>query len=238
MGSSRFPNKVLQTIHDKPILEHIVNSLKHSKLTDQIIIATTNLPEDDVIEKIAKNLNVDCYRGSANDVLARFYDCAKFFKGDLIVRINGDNPLLDPQLVDEAILVCKKSGCDYVSNVIHQSYPLGIHVEVFSFAILKQIHETQKDALSREHVTYHIRKNLHLYNTKEILAPNGSKRPNWRLTIDYPEDLELMNKIFSILYNPNFYISYDSVVNLLDENPDFLRINNKYTTKDLVWKPQ
>ena len=209
----------------KPILEHIINFLKHSKLTDQIIVATSNLTDDDKIEELSKTLGIDCYRGDANDVLGRYYECAKLFKGDLIVRITADNPLIDPNLVDEIILLCKTSHCDYASNMIHQTYPVGYLVEAMTFKILEKVFQNDNDPLSREHVTYSIRKNPHIYNVKEVFAPLEISRPDWRLTVDYIEDYMLITEIFSKLYNDSSFISYREVVEFIDNNKDLLKIN-------------
>lgn len=227
-GSKRLPGKVLMKINNKPILTHIIESLRFSKLTDKIIVATTKLPEDDKIETLCKNLSVECFRGSDVDVLDRFYNCAKFFKGDLIVRLTGDNPLLDPTIIDELIEICKESKCEYATNVLHPTYPYGFSsCEVLPFRILKKLNEIATDPMSREHVTFHIRKNPNLYTIREIKAPKNLERPNWRLTVDYPEDMELMKNIFSSLYKKDSFISYEKLVNFLD-NQDLIKINQKY----------
>ena len=228
MDSKRLPGKVVMKIQGKTILEHIVNFSKFSKLADKIIIATTSLPEDDKIANLSTKLGIDCYRGNPNDVLERYYECAKLFKGDLIIRLTGDNPLIDPALVDEVIQICKETGCDYASNMIHQTYPLGYLVEAITFDTLKKINFTQKDPLSREHVTYHVRQNPQMYNIEEVFAPSELARPHWRLTIDNIEDFHLISEIFSRLYEPSSVIEYRRVVDLLDENKDLLKINKKY----------
>ena len=228
MGSTRLPGKVLMPILDKPILQHITDFLKFSKFTDHLVVATTNLPQDDKIEKLLKYLDIDCYRGNPDDVLERYYECSKLFKGDLIVRITADDPLIDPTIVDEIITICKESGCDYGTNSLHRTFPLGIEAEAITFSTLEKLHETQKDPLSREHVTHHITHNPNLYNIKEVLAPSDLIRPNWRLTLDHIEDYYLISKIFSKLYVPGSYIKYRSVVELLDMDSDLLKINEKY----------
>ena len=226
MASSRLPGKVLMSIEGKFILQHIIEFIKHSELTDKIVVATTTCSEDDRIIELCKNLKVDYFRGSKKDVLGRYYECAKYFQGDIIVRITADNPLIDPTLIDKAIKICKESQCDYVSNMINQTYPQGYLVEVFTFNILKKMHENLKDELSREHVTYDIRKNPNLYRIKEFyLQKNFS---NWRLTVDYKEDIELISEIFSKLYVNNSYIKLESVIKFLEENNDLLKINSKY----------
>jgi len=226
VSSSRLPRKSLMNIEGKFLLQHIIEFIKHSELTDKIIVATSTSSEDDEIIDLCKNLNVDYFRGNKEDVLERYYECAKYFQGDILVRITADNPLIDPTLIDKAIKICKESKCDYVSNMIHQTYPQGYLVEVFTFDILKKMHENLSDKLCREHVTYDIRRNPNLYEIKEFyLQKNFS---NWRLTVDYKEDIELISKIFSKLYVPNSYIKLESVIKFIEENNDLLKINSKY----------
>ena len=227
-SSTRLPGKAMKELQGKPMLEHIIDFLKYSKELDEIIIATTTLPEEEKIIELAKKLNVKYFCGSSQDVLDRYYQCAKFFKCDVIVRITSDNPLIDPRIVDKAIRVFKESDSDYVSNMINQTYPLGYLVEVISFKILEQNHQNQKDSHTREHVVTHIRNNPNLYKIKEIFAPKELARPEWRLTIDYAEDFKLISEIFSKLYKPNSYIPYEMVVEFLDKNKHLLKINEFY----------
>ena len=229
LGSSRLPSKVLMPIEGTPILVHIINSLKLSKFINQIIVATTTSPKDDKIVDLCKEIDLDYYRGSEKDVLDRYYECAKFFKGDLIIRITGDNPLLDPTLIDELIQISKKTSCDYASNVLHQSYPVGYSpCEILTFSTLQKLHENEKEPLSREHVTYQIRNNPSLYKIEEIIAPAHLSRPKWRLTVDYEEDLELISKIFEKLYQPKSFIQYSKLVEFLDKNKELLKINEAH----------
>ena len=112
---------------------------------------------------------------------------------------------------------------------MHLTYPLGYNsAEVFPFRILKKLYYSNRDRLSKEHVTYHIRRHPELYNIKELLAPKPLRRPNWRFTIDYAEDYKFMKKLFSSLYVTNSTIKYDSLVKYLDMNPKLLKINQKY----------
>lgn len=228
MGSTRLPGKVLMNIHGKPMLSYLINSLKYSKLTDEIVIATTSLPEDNPIEILSKSLKVKCYRGHPVDVLDRYYQCSTLYEGDVIARLTADNPIVIPELVDEIISLCKDSHCDYVTNALHRTYPLGIDVESFSFSTLKKLHESQKDILSREHVTYHILQNLHLYNIKEILAPKDLMRPQWRLTVDHIEDFRLMSEILPQLLAKHDFLTYDELVKFLDKNQELIQLNQKY----------
>jgi len=225
ISSSRLPGKILMKLEGKPILAHIVDFLKFSRLSDKIIVATTTNQEDNAIENLCKELNIYCFRGSSDDVLNRYYECAKLYKGDIIVRITCDNPLIDPTLVDKAIRICEKEKCDYVSNMIHETFPTGYLVEVLKFNILEQINNKKNDDLTKEHVTHHIRMNPDMYKIKEFFAPENLQRPQWRLTIDYEKDYQLMKKIFQKIYKPNKFIPYSDVVNFLDNNLELLKIN-------------
>ncbi len=212
-------------IQGKPILEHIVNFLKFSKKIDQIIVATSDLKSDDKIEKLCNKINVSCFRGNSLNVLKRYFDCATSFKGDIIVRITADNPLIDPKLVDKAVSLLINKKLDYVSNMIHQSYPEGYLVEVFTFDTLKRVYATFHDDQSKEHVTFQLRKCPQGFKIGEFFAAKNKQRPNWRLTVDYLPDLKVIKKIYSKLYNPNSFMKYDDVFNFLQQNPDLLEIN-------------
>ena len=225
--SKRLPNKVLMKIKDKPILQHIVSSLKYCKKLDQIIVATSTLKADDQIEKLCSKMKVKCFRGSSSNVLKRYYDCAKKFHGDIIVRITGDNPLIDPTIVDKAISLLIKKKFDYVSNMVHQSFPIGYLVEVFTFSTLKRMFDCHVDNQSKEHVTFQLRKNPKEFKIGEFFAPKNKQRPNWRLTVDYLDDLNLIKKIYFKLYNPDSFIKYNDVFNFLENNPKLLEINKE-----------
>ena len=134
MGSTRLPGKVMMKV-DKTntILSHVINQLKNSKKIDRIIIATTDLQEDYIIVNHAKILKTDLFRGNAVDVLDRYYQCAKKFSSEIIVRITADNPLIDPNIVDNVINQFLKNSLDYITNANPRTYPYGTEVEVFSF---------------------------------------------------------------------------------------------------------
>jgi spore coat polysaccharide biosynthesis protein SpsF len=224
-GSSRLPGKVLMKINEKSILEYIVEFLKLSKFTDQIIIATTTLPDDDRIEVLAKKLSIDCFRGSDSDVLKRFYECSKFFNGEIIVRITADDPLIDVDILDSVIKSCIETKFDLVSTGITPSFPYGYFIEAFPFSVLKKLHESNLDLSLREHVTLYIKKHPDKFKIKEVLSTKEFERPNWRLSIDYMEDFELISKIMSNLYKPGSFVKYESIVKFLDSNKESLKIN-------------
>ena len=229
MNSSRLPGKALLNLKGKPMLQHIIEFTKYSRLTDEIIIATSDKSEDDQIQKLAEKSNISCFRGSSDNVLKRYYDCALKFGGEIIIRLTGDNPLIDPTIIDQVIDICKKTKCDYCSNMINQTFPLGYLVEGMTFQTLKKMYETKQDELSKEHVTHYLRKNLNEFFVKEVHAPHNINKNQWRLSVDYKEDFELIQKIFDELYQDNSFIPYEKVVGLLDKEKYLLKINeNRY----------
>ena len=228
LGSERFPRKVLQKLQGKTILEHIVDFLQYSNLINKTVVATTNLAEDDELIEYLKKKKIHYFRGNSFNVLERYYKCSKFFNGDIIVRITADNPLLDPFIIDDAINISLKTRCDYVTNLLHRTFPIGYSIEILTSSLLEQLYQKMNSNLDKEHVTYSLRQKPERYNIKEIFTPKGLERPSWRLTVDYKEDYQLMEKIFSKLYTVNDFIKYNSVVELLDNNPELLEINQKY----------
>jgi len=223
MGSSRLPGKILKELNGKPILHHIIDFLNFSEINKKIVIATTDLKEDDVVYAFSKKLNIECFRGSSQNVLERFYKCAKRFNADLIIRLTADNPLVNPKIIDDLIDLCKDYNCDYVSNCLHPTFPYGYSTcEIFTFSTLTKLYENQHDPESLEHVTYFIRQNPNLFNVKELKAPLALSRPNWKLSVDTHDDYVKMQKIFLNLYRENSFIDYPTLVHFLDNNKQII----------------
>ena len=138
MGSSRLPGKVLMKLDEKnTVLEYVVNQISQSKLVNKIIIATTDLEQDDVIQKTANELGIECFRGSSDNVLDRYYECAKKFGLNDILRITSDCPLIDSDIVDKVIEKYLTKDFDYVSNTLIRTYPIGMDSEIFMDNIAK-----------------------------------------------------------------------------------------------------
>ena len=228
MGSKRLPGKVLMKLENKPILEHITNFLGQTNMINENIIATTILKEDDKIKEFAKGKKIKYFRGSSENVLERYYKCAKGSNADIIVRITADDPIIEPSLIDKIILECKNCKLDYASNVIEKSFPIGYTTcEVFTFETLSKLYHEQKGADSLEHVTYHIRKNPKLFKIKSITTSKKLERSHWRLTVDHKQDLLLMKEIFSKMYSSERAFEYNKLVDFLDNNPKLLKINSE-----------
>lgn len=138
MGSSRFPNKVMQLVEGEPLIGILLNRLSKSKALSKIILATSTNPNNSALVSYVKSLDYECFQGDEVDVLGRFYAAASYHEADVVVRITGDCPLVDPLIVDQCLDIYMQSNVDYVSNALRPTYPDGLDVEVFSYAALSK----------------------------------------------------------------------------------------------------
>jgi spore coat polysaccharide biosynthesis protein SpsF len=201
-GSTRLPNKVLKKIKDKTLLQYHIDRIKMATKVDALFIATTVNEADNVIEELASQLNVDCTRGSENDVLDRYYQTVKNENADFIVRLTSDCPLIDAILLDEIISVAIEKGLDYYSNGLIESYPDGQDVEVFKFSALEKAWKEAKLDSEREHVTPYIIKNSSFRCGDLFKSGNHLSKidyNNVRLTVDEPSDFEVIKQIINDL---------------------------------------
>lgn len=207
MTSSRLPGKVLMPIMGKPVLELIIERVKRSKYLNNIIIATTSNKEDDPVETLCNKLKVACFRGSETDVLERIYQAHNKFNTDLVVELTGDNPLIDPTLIDYSILSYLYSDSDCVTTSLDPFFfPPGQAVEVYSFELLEYLHLNALTDYDREHVTPHIYQNNDKFNIVSLKGAKEHYHPDMRHTLDTKEDFERIKKVFETLYdkNPHF----------------------------------
>jgi spore coat polysaccharide biosynthesis protein SpsF len=194
MGSLRLPKKVMKKIDEKDtVLDYVIQQLKSSKKIEKIVVATTTLSEDDIICDNLFLQNIEFYRGSSEDVLDRFYQCAKKFSMDTIVRITADNPLIDPNIIDLIINMYENQKCDFATNTLERTFPYGTEVEVFSFNVLEESWNSAIKPSEREHVTPFIRDPQNAYELKNCKYKKDLSY--LRYTIDKIEDLELVKKI-------------------------------------------
>jgi|TARA_B110000495_G_C23035324_1_gene618097 spore coat polysaccharide biosynthesis protein SpsF len=230
MGSSRLPGKVLLDIDNKPVLSYLIGQLKFSKKIEKIVIATTNLSEDDKIVNVAKNNEISYFRGNDSNVLDRFYNCAKKFSFDVIIRITADCPLIDPEIIDKIVNQYENGNYDYVSNTIKRTFPFGTEVEVFSLIALEFAWKNAKSKLDKEHVTPFIRRDT---KNRNMNFKNEENLSHLRYTLDYPEDLDVISKI--ILKLKKRPILLIDILNLIKKEPNVISSNKniKVSTKHL-----
>ena len=225
MGSTRLPGKTMEKItKDKRVIDFVVEQLKFSKIIEKIIVAIPDSIEDDVTYNHLLSKKIQTYRGSLKNVLDRYYQCAKNISSSVIVRVTADCPLIDPEIVDKVITKFIKNKFDYVSNTHPRTFPYGTETEVFSFnALEKAWNETSND-FDREHVTPYFYKNPNKFSIGNVIQEKDQS--NYRWTIDYNEDLELVKYIANnIIKKP---ILTNDIINLIIKNPNLLKRNESH----------
>ncbi len=232
MASSRLPGKVLLPILGRPMLELLIERVKRSKKIDEIVIATTMDASDDILVKKSRDWQVGIYRGSTNDVLDRVLKAAKKHQADIIVELTGDCPLLDPEIIDRAIETFQRNKVDYVANVtLDDSFPRGLDVQVFPKSILAQVARETSDPFDREHVSLYIYSHPEKFSLKKIEPHFSNKIPKLRLTVDTERDLELIRRIYHLLYYKNQFFTISDILSLFKRFPQLLTINNQVKQK-------
>lgn len=225
MTSTRLPGKVLKAVLGKPLLEYQWERLKKVPLADQIVIATTTNDTDQPIVEFCETRGITCFRGSEDDVLSRYYQAAIKTRADVIVRVTSDCPLIDPDIVNEAISEFLSFGdaCDYLSNTVERSYPRGLDVEVMSFVALEAAAHAARKPGDREHVTSYIYTHPYIFQLRQLIGEENLTHYRW--TVDEPRDLELISMMLEALYpvTPDFRLA--DCLDLLDRHPDWKHIN-------------
>lgn len=223
-GSTRLPGKVLEMLQGKTVLEHVIGRARKVRNVEQVILATTDKEEDDVLAKIGAKMNIPVFRGSENDVLDRYYRAAGLFKADPIVRITADCPMLDPNVAEQVVDLFRSSNYDYVSNVRPATFPDGLDVEVFSFAMLEKCWKEAKLASEREHaVGGYLTNHLDLFRLGNFTSPVDHS--HLRVTLDERVDLEIIKKIYQELYHDNNCFGLNEIVELFKRKPELAQIN-------------
>ena len=199
----------------------LIERLGKAKLIDQIVLATSSDPRNGPLVQYVRELGYTVYQGSENDVLDRYYQAASEVSADIVVRITGDCPLIDPMLVDEVIAQFRGSAVDYVSNTLSPTYPDGLDTEVFSYFALETAWEKAKTPYQREHVTPYIRESNLFARQNNAHAIDASDE---RWTVDEPEDFEVVQRVFDY-FEPRRDFGWLEVLALRKEHPEFFMAN-------------
>jgi len=188
MGSSRLPGKILKTIGDRTLLDHIIDRLQGLREEAMVVIATSTLPGDDVVEEFCEKKGVHCFRGSESNVLSRYYECARQYGFDHIVRLTADNPFVDVEEVDRLIAWHREQGNEFTESF--SQLPVGVGAEIFSFPALEE--DMKKSSLPHhfEHVDEYILENRDKFQTGTLHVDADKRKPHVRLTVDTREDYE------------------------------------------------
>ena len=227
MTSSRLPGKVLLKSLDKPMLQLMIERLAGLKYVDDIVIATTVNKTDDPIVALAEEIGVKYFRGSEEDVLARVLGAAHENNADIIVELTGDCPLIDPELIDQVIELYFEQDCDYATNCLPQSFPLGMETEVFSTKLLELADKEGQTLEDREHVSWYFIRNPDKFKQVNIEAPEHSRHPEIRLTLDEAADYQVIDAVFAEFENEYKKCSCREIIDFLEKNQELLELNKK-----------
>lgn len=223
MSSTRLPGKVLKLLAGKPVLEHVVRRVQQSSYVNKVVVATSVDESDNLIENWSKENNIDCYRGSLNDVLDRFYQVAKLYKAKDILRITADCPAIDYTILDEVIKRHQQGDYDYYS--LKGDFPDGLDCTVISYKALSKAWMNAKLDSEREHVGPYIEKHPELFKSGGYEKFKNLSHLRW--TLDEPNDYEFLKIVFDELYKINNYFGYELILSLIKQKPYLNNINNK-----------
>lgn len=220
MQSTRLPGKALLDIAGRPMLARVIERVQRAKTVDAIVVATTERAEDQAICNLATDMGVSCYAGSVDDVLDRYYQAAMFLRADVIVRITGDCPLLQPSIVDAVVNGLIVHGYDYFGNIAPASFPDGLDCEALTFETLKTAQKEATLPSDREHVSPYMRRN------GRFVTGNLERKPSLahlRWCVDEQADLDFVRAVYAEMGRDDFGMA--DVLALLDRKPELAKIN-------------
>jgi len=231
-NSTRFPNKILKEICGKSVFELIIERLQNINNAKIFLVTGPLIHNKQLIEKSIE-CGIEYFTGNENNVLDRFYQASKKFESEKIIRITGDCPLLDFKLINNTKIIFEEDNFDLVCNYLPRSYPHGYDFEIFSSKILEAVWKyvfntfSTKQDFEKEKIPpmkYIINsKSLSIHNIK-----NSSDFSFIRLTLDYPEDFELITKIYENLYQQNYNFDSEKIISLIRKNPKLLNLNENH----------
>lgn len=224
MGSTRLPGKVLMDLCGQPMLARVMERAGRAKNVHHILVATTAAEKDDPLEAFCRVRAWKYFRGAEDDVLDRFYQAAQIGRADIVVRVTADCPLVDPAIVDEVVATLTRSSgeFDYVSNTLNpRTYPLGLDVEAMTWSALSRAWEEDKNLASREHVTPFIYRNPQIFRLKGLELPSDLSQIRW--TVDYPEDLDVVSRIYASFGHDRF--GWEEALSVYRQHPSWAKIN-------------
>lgn len=233
MGSSRLPGKAIKKISNKTIIELIFERLKNISNIDKIILVTGSIEQNKPLIDEAQKINLDYFCGNEENILDRFYNASKKFPSDNIIRVLADCPLIDFELIDSSLKIFQKNNFDMLSIARKRTFPHGLDFEIFKKNALEI---SWKDKLNEignidKFLTTFINPVKHLLEDKKFInydLINNENLSNIRLTVDFPEDFELVSKIYEELYHKNSKFTLKDILELLKQRPELLEINKKH----------
>jgi spore coat polysaccharide biosynthesis protein SpsF len=230
MTSSRLPGKILMDVAGRPMLARQIDRVRMCKSCDRIVLATTTNATDDPVAALGEQLGVSIFRGSEHDVLTRYLGAARRFDADIVVRLTGDCPLIDPEITDQVVDAVSTNACDYASNVLRRTYPRGLDTEAMHRDTLERVARLATSPAAREHVTYFItteRPDLFILRGIEDAADNSDLR--W--TVDTADDLSAIRRIFDEARLGEAFLRYHALIAWVRAHPDIAGANRHIQQK-------
>jgi spore coat polysaccharide biosynthesis protein SpsF len=224
MASSRCPGKALAPLAGRPLLEVLLERMASVRGVDGVVLATSDKEENDALADLARRAGFEAFRGEEDDVLWRHVDCARAFDADHVVRVTGDNPLTDVETTEALVALHGHTGADY-TYVPGDALLMGILSEVISRDALERSWEKGEPRHRSELVTLYIKEHPREFAIATAELPPGLYRPDYRLTVDEPDDVRLMQEVFARLGAPGHLVTTREAVELLDAHPELARIN-------------
>jgi len=223
LDATRLPGKTIAPICGKPLLEHVFDRVRACRLIHEVTFATTTDLADRQLIHLASRNGIAAYAGSGNDVLDRFYQAARRFDAEIIVRVTADDPFKDPEIVDQVIeTFFSRQPLDYCSNTIEPTYPEGLDIEVFSFHALERAWREAVLASDREHVTPYIWRQPEMFRCANVKLGRDLSHLRW--TIDYDEDLRFTREVYARLYRGQIF-GMEEILALIENEPWLSGIN-------------
>ena len=222
MSSRRLRGKVLMQLAGIPVLEHVVQRVSYCKTINQVVVATSSDISDNDIEAWCVDNKVDYFRGSLDDVLDRFYQAAKHYQAEAIVRITADCPVIDPAIVDEVVEGYQVGGFEFYG--LAGEFPDGLDCTVFSFSAIERAWNEAALPSEREHVGPYIEKKPEIFKSGVLVKFKGMSHHRW--TLDEPDDFKLLSFIFNELYDKDSIFYTHQIIKLLEINPEISNINS------------
>jgi len=229
-GSTRLPGKILEPIAGFPLLGWCVERLRLAKTVDQVVVATSDQAADDPVEALGHDLGFGVFRGSEDDVLARFRGAVSHFGLDHVVRVCGDSPFVDPGLVDTLVRAYLAAGVDYASNVGARSYPRGLDCEVFSAQQLVRVEALAREPFERAHVTPYFYQNPELFSLLNV--PGSTDYSQHRWCVDEPVDLAMVRALAERLSGRRDF-AWTEALAVVESDLELSRMNAQVEQKKL-----
>lgn len=234
INSTRLAGKVLADLAGRPLLARLLSRVKQCRQVDEIVVATSNLPSDEPVVELARRAGVGWFCGDEHDVLGRFVAAARQQQADVVIRVTGDCPLIDPEVTDRVIqeLTSHAGECDYASNVMQRTYPRGLDTEVMFFDTLARIDRLASSKPAREHVTIVPRSERpELFLVRHVVDEQDNSDLRW--TVDTADDLALVRRLYEELSLGERPVAYRQLLHYVRQHPELARMNAGSTT----WSP-